>query len=245
MLAQELAAVGAPNPMAGMGTSMFGPTLLEYGTEDQKQRHIPPICRGEIRWCQGYSEPGAGSDLASLTDQVRGRRRPLEGQRPEDLDQRRPVGRLVLLPGAHRHLEEARGHQLRADRHASAGRRDPADPADRRQLAVLRDLLHRRPRREERHGRAAERRLDDRQAPAAARARAARAAAGCSAPARPCRTSRRDYVGVDEPGPAGRQRPARPDRQPRDGRPGPHPDHAARGGGGEGQLRTPAPPPRS
>ena len=67
VLAQELATVGAPNPMAGMGTSMFGPTLLEYGTEDQKQRHIPPICRGEIRWCQGYSEPGAGSDLAALS----------------------------------------------------------------------------------------------------------------------------------------------------------------------------------
>jgi alkylation response protein AidB-like acyl-CoA dehydrogenase len=67
VLAQEMAKAGAPNPMAGMGTSMFGPTLLEYGTEDQKQRHIPPICRGELRWCQGYSEPGAGSDLASLT----------------------------------------------------------------------------------------------------------------------------------------------------------------------------------
>ena len=67
VLAQELARAGAPNPMAGMGTSMFGPTLLEYGTEDQKQRHIPPICRGEIRWCQGYSEPGAGSDLAALS----------------------------------------------------------------------------------------------------------------------------------------------------------------------------------
>jgi alkylation response protein AidB-like acyl-CoA dehydrogenase len=59
-------AIGAYNPMVGMGLSMFGPTLLEYGTEDQKRRHIPPIVRGEIRWCQGYSEPGAGSDLASL-----------------------------------------------------------------------------------------------------------------------------------------------------------------------------------
>jgi alkylation response protein AidB-like acyl-CoA dehydrogenase len=63
---QEMARIGAYNPMAGMGTSMFGPTLLEYGTEDQKARHIPPITRGELRWCQGYSEPGAGSDLASL-----------------------------------------------------------------------------------------------------------------------------------------------------------------------------------
>jgi alkylation response protein AidB-like acyl-CoA dehydrogenase len=66
VLLQEMARVGAENPVAGMGTSMFGPTLLEYGTEAQKKRHIPPIVRGELRWCQGYSEPGAGSDLASL-----------------------------------------------------------------------------------------------------------------------------------------------------------------------------------
>jgi alkylation response protein AidB-like acyl-CoA dehydrogenase len=67
ILAEEMARIGAPNPIVGMGTSMFGPTLLEYGTEDQKRRHIPPIVRGELRWCQGYSEPGAGSDLAALT----------------------------------------------------------------------------------------------------------------------------------------------------------------------------------
>ena len=66
VLQEEMNRIGATNPMAGMGTSMFGPTLLEYGTEEQKQRHIPPIVKGEIRWCQGYSEPGAGSDLASL-----------------------------------------------------------------------------------------------------------------------------------------------------------------------------------
>jgi alkylation response protein AidB-like acyl-CoA dehydrogenase len=66
ILQDEMNRIGATNPMVGMGTSMFGPTLLEYGTEDQKQRHIPPIVRGELRWCQGYSEPGAGSDLASL-----------------------------------------------------------------------------------------------------------------------------------------------------------------------------------
>jgi alkylation response protein AidB-like acyl-CoA dehydrogenase len=65
-LQQEMDRIGAYNPIVGMGTSMFGPTLLEYGTEEQKQRHIPPIVRGELRWCQGYSEPGAGSDLASL-----------------------------------------------------------------------------------------------------------------------------------------------------------------------------------
>ena len=66
VLQQEMNAIGAWNPIGGMGVMMFGPTLLEYGTEAQKQRHIPPIVRGELRWCQGFSEPGAGSDLASL-----------------------------------------------------------------------------------------------------------------------------------------------------------------------------------
>ena len=66
VLQEEMAKVGAWNPIGGMGVMMLGPTLLEFASEEQKQRHIPPICRGEIRWCQGYSEPGAGSDLASL-----------------------------------------------------------------------------------------------------------------------------------------------------------------------------------
>ena len=66
ILDQEFAKVGAFNPIGGMGVMMFGPTLLEFGSEEQKKEHIPPICRGEIRWCQGYSEPNAGSDLANL-----------------------------------------------------------------------------------------------------------------------------------------------------------------------------------
>ena len=66
VLQEEMARIGAINPIGGMGVIMFGPTLLEYGTEEQLQKHIPPIARGEIRWCQGYSEPNAGSDLASL-----------------------------------------------------------------------------------------------------------------------------------------------------------------------------------
>ena len=66
ILAEEMAKVGARNPIGGMGVMMFGPTLLEVGTEEQKARHIPPIVKGELRWCQGYSEPGSGSDLASL-----------------------------------------------------------------------------------------------------------------------------------------------------------------------------------
>ncbi len=67
VLIQELRRVRAGVPFGGMGLSLIGPTLLELGTEDQKQRHIPPIVRGEVNWCQGYSEPGSGSDLASLS----------------------------------------------------------------------------------------------------------------------------------------------------------------------------------
>jgi alkylation response protein AidB-like acyl-CoA dehydrogenase len=66
ILAEEMARAGAWNPIGGMGVMMFGPTLLEYGSEEQKLEHIPAIARGEVRWCQGYSEPNAGSDLANL-----------------------------------------------------------------------------------------------------------------------------------------------------------------------------------
>jgi len=66
ILQEEMARIGARNPIGGMGVSMFGPTLLEYGTEAQKAKHMPGIVRGDVWWCQGYSEPGAGSDLASL-----------------------------------------------------------------------------------------------------------------------------------------------------------------------------------
>ncbi len=66
VLRQEMARIGARNPLYSFGISMLGPALLKYGTEEQKKRFLPEIARGEIRWCQGYSEPNAGSDLASL-----------------------------------------------------------------------------------------------------------------------------------------------------------------------------------
>ena len=65
-LLQEMRALDIRAPVAGMGTAMIGPTLLEYGTDEQKARHLPKIARGEVWWCQGYSEPSSGSDLASL-----------------------------------------------------------------------------------------------------------------------------------------------------------------------------------
>jgi alkylation response protein AidB-like acyl-CoA dehydrogenase len=66
VLADEMARLKLPPPLVGFGLTMIGPTLLRFGTEAQKKEHLPKICRGEIRWCQGYSEPDAGSDLASL-----------------------------------------------------------------------------------------------------------------------------------------------------------------------------------
>ncbi len=67
VLLQEMTKIGAFNPlMFGMGVTMIGPTIMDYGTEEQKKKHLPPIVRGEVQWCVGYSEPNAGSDLASL-----------------------------------------------------------------------------------------------------------------------------------------------------------------------------------
>ena len=66
VLGEELARAGAYNPIGGMGVMMFGPTLLEYGTDEQKKKYIPDIAMSNVRWCQGYSEPNAGSDLANI-----------------------------------------------------------------------------------------------------------------------------------------------------------------------------------
>ena len=66
VLQQEMQRINARPALVGMGLSMIGPALLEYGTDVQKQEHLPKIARGDIWWCQGYSEPGSGSDLASL-----------------------------------------------------------------------------------------------------------------------------------------------------------------------------------
>ncbi|NIZ11447.1 acyl-CoA dehydrogenase family protein [Pseudooceanicola sp. HF7] len=63
---EELARLDAPTPLESFGLWMLGPALLAFGTEEQKRHYLPQITRGEIRWCQGYSEPGAGSDLASV-----------------------------------------------------------------------------------------------------------------------------------------------------------------------------------
>jgi len=70
VLDQEFAAAGAPRDIRGIGPAMLAPTLLDCGSDEQRLRFIPPTLRGDMRWCQGYSEPGAGSDLASLSSRA-------------------------------------------------------------------------------------------------------------------------------------------------------------------------------
>ena len=67
ILDAELRRAGCRPALCSLGLWMLGPVILRFGTEEQKREHLPKIARGEIRWCQGYSEPGAGSDLASLS----------------------------------------------------------------------------------------------------------------------------------------------------------------------------------
>ena len=66
ILEEEMQALNCRPPQYSFGTTMIGPVLLEFGSEEQKAEFLPKIARGQIRWCQGYSEPGAGSDLAGL-----------------------------------------------------------------------------------------------------------------------------------------------------------------------------------
>jgi len=66
IISEEYLAKGAPGNSITQGAAMLAPTLIEFGSEDQKREFVPPTLRGEMRWCQGYSEPGSGSDLASV-----------------------------------------------------------------------------------------------------------------------------------------------------------------------------------
>ena len=67
ILQEEMGAIGARSPLGSFGIWMLGPALLEFADEEQKKEHLPGIVKGKYWWCQGYSEPGSGSDLASLS----------------------------------------------------------------------------------------------------------------------------------------------------------------------------------
>ena len=140
VLFEELARYDVPDTLFAIGVAMIGPTLIAHGTDEQKDRYLQPMRRGEEIWCQLWSEPDAGSDLAVAGHPGRARRRRVRAQRPEGLDQRRPLLRLRPRHLPHRpDGAEAQGHLVlrRRPAHARASRsarcgRSPARPTSTR-----------------------------------------------------------------------------------------------------------------
>src|SRR5690606_23441228 len=81
IFSEEMATARVPM-VGGIGVSLVGPTLIAFGTDDQKQEHLPKILSGEVAWAQGFSEPAAGSDLAAL--QMRATREVGDGDEPDE-----------------------------------------------------------------------------------------------------------------------------------------------------------------
>ena len=101
VLAEELAGTGMPELINRIGVYMIGPTLMDMAVEEQRRRYLPGMLDASELWCQGFSEPDAGSDLAAVRTRARPRRRRLRAQRAEGLD---VAGRhRALVRGARAH----------------------------------------------------------------------------------------------------------------------------------------------
>ena len=133
-------------PLIGFGLSMIGPLLLQEGSEALQREHLPPIVRGEIRWCQGYSEPSAGSRPREPADQ--GRRATATTTSSNGQKIWTSYGDksdwMFLLVRTDSTRAQARRDHLPPARHDDAGRQRAAHPPHQRRVAVLRDVLHRR-----------------------------------------------------------------------------------------------------
>ena len=128
----EAAAAGAPVPFLTINT--VGPTIMRFGTAEQKAFFLPRIASGELHFSIGYSEPGAGTDLASLRTRAVPRRGRVRHQRPEDVDEPDPVRRLRLARLPHRpgRAQAPAGCPCSSSRptpRASPGRRSARCPA--------------------------------------------------------------------------------------------------------------------
>ncbi len=142
---QEEARFGVGGGYFQIGLGMCVPTVMAFADEPTKARFVGPALRGEEIWCQLFSEPGGGSDVAAAQHARRARRRRLGDQRAEGLDLGRPLRRLRNHHRPHQsRCAQAQGADDVLARHEVAGRRGQADPPDVGRAELQRGLLHRR-----------------------------------------------------------------------------------------------------
>ena len=142
---EELARAEAPSHLGVIGLGMAGPTIIAWGTEEQKQRYLSKILSAEEIWCQGFSEPDAGSDLAAARTRIedQGDHFLVNGQKVWSSFAH--IADFCILVGqGDPDAPQLQGPDLRDRRHARARRRGAAARADHRPPGVQRDLLHRR-----------------------------------------------------------------------------------------------------